>query len=190
MKTKWSIWVMLFLSTALAGFAKDRTGLYMSADDYRKDKLTYESDCHNRSAKIRLHDMLGGSPKLTVVQDGKKIEHHKSEVFGFRDCDGSVYRFYNNGKYRVVDSGNVFIYTHEENVSAGKGFKVEKVYYFSTTANGDIIPLTMADLQKSYADNDKLITLLSELQNSSGLLAYDHIHSRYMINTIYREAIQ
>ena len=190
MKTKWSILVVLFLSTALAGFAKGRTGLYMSAEDYKKDKLTYESDCHNKAVKIRLHDMLGSSPKLTVIQDGKKTEHQKSEVFGFRDCDGKVYRFYNNSKYQVIDSGNVFIYRHEENVSAGKGFKVEKVYYFSTSADGNIMPLTMASLQNAYAGNDKFITMMSDLQNNSGLFAYDHVHRRYMINTIYQESIK
>ena len=190
MKNTYLMIVAALLLCPFHSFSIGRAGLYMNARDYRENKLTYGFDCKTKGSKIQLHDVLGNNPNVTVLNEGRKYEHKKNEVFGFRDCDGRVYRFANNAPYMLVDSGNIFIYTRQEPVSGGKGFRMATNYYFSTSADAALTPLSVAALQKAFARNDRFLEMLNGLSENFDVRSYDHTRNMYSINTLFLRSLK
>ena len=62
--------VLLMIVFIQNSFAKQKIGLYLTAEDYANHKLSYESDGTDGN-KILLHATFG-SYKVVVVQNGKK----------------------------------------------------------------------------------------------------------------------
>src|ERR1035437_2356215 len=104
MKTKLQIIITAIMILSTGFYAKSQSGIYMNLSDYKNNKLTYEMECakqkHNQN--IHLHDFFGHMPTITVNYDGKKYTLKKNEVYGFRDCDNEVYRFFRNEVYHIV----------------------------------------------------------------------------------------
>jgi hypothetical protein len=110
-------------------------------------------------------------------------------LYGYRDCNNHVYRFYKNITYQIAEPGRIYIYTKEENITQGKGYKVVNVYYFSVSAEGEIIPLTLNNLKSAYRDNKKFFELLSEFFNGNDVNEYDNIHKTFKVNYFYTNAM-
>ena len=67
-----------------------------------------------------------------------------------------MYRFYNNTEYRIAEAGNIYIYTQDRNIAQSKGYKVVNAYFFSTTPDGELLPLTLGQFEKRIQrGNDK-----------------------------------
>ncbi len=187
MKTKFLYIIMAVLLFAGNMYAKGKSGIYASAEDYKHNKLTHEADC-SKGNEIHLHDFFGTSPKLTIVQDGKKYSYKKHEIYGFTDCDNIVYRLYKNEAYAIAEAGDIYIYTQTENITQAKSFKIVNVYYFSASADGEIMRLTISNLKKTFAGNDKFLELLDVSFATSPLSTYDELHKLYKVNYIFSKA--
>ena len=183
MKKKLKIILTVIVVLSLSSFAKKQGGVYMNLADYKNNKLTYEVDC-----RINLNNSLWNMPYITVVDHGKKRRLKKSELFGYRDCDKEVYRFYNNDEYRIAEAGNIYIYTQTQNIAQSKGYKVVNAYYFSTTPGTAIIPLTLDNIKNAYRDNEKFLDLLDQFFKNGDVHAYDNVHKTFKVNYVYSKA--
>ena len=188
MKKKIQLILFVLLTASIAGTAKYRGGVYMTSTDFINNDLAFESDCKN-GTKIKMHDFFYSRPTVTLIHDGEKRTYKKSELYGFRNCNNETYRFYRNDAYQIAEAGNVFIYTQERNIAQTKGFKVVKAYYFSTTANGDIMPLTLSNLRRGYAGNDKFQDLLDQYMSGDNVADYDMLHKSFKINILFAKAV-
>ena len=188
MKKKTQFILFVLLITSFTGTAKDRSGVYMTSADFINNNLVFEGDCKN-GTKIKMHDFFYSRPTVTLIHDGEKRTYKKSELYGFRNCNNETYRFYRNDAYQIAEAGNVFIYTQERNIAQTKGFKVVKAYYFSTTANGDIMPLTLSNLRRAYAGNDKFQDLLDQYMSGDNVADYDMLHKSFKINILFAKAV-
>ncbi len=172
------------LIMSLNSYAKSQSGIYMNIADYRNNKLTYEIGCA-KGEKIHIHDFFWNMATIKVVDDGKKYTLKKDELYGFRDCNNDVYRFYNNMEYLIAEAGNVYIYLRKENTAQNKNNKVVNVYYFSATPNGEILSLTLGNLKKAFKDNDKLTDLLDKFFNAGDVCAFDQVHNTFKVNYVF-----
>ena len=192
MKTTLQIIITTAMILSACFYAKGQSGIYMNLPDYKNNKLSYESDCNTEKSKIRLHDFFYNAPTITVIQGSKKYIFKKNNVYGFRDCDKEVYRFFKNEAFRIAEAGDiyVYIYTQTQNITQSKGYKVVNVYYFSVTLDGNIIPLNMNNLKNAYRDNDKFLDMLDTHFGASAVNEYDQIHKAYKINYLYKKSIK
>jgi hypothetical protein len=163
--------------------AKNIQGIYMTAEDFAKGKLSYSGDCNNKGIKAHLKNFWDDAPYLELWYNGKQTTLQKNSVYGYKDCDGNVYRFCNNQTYKLVEAGCVYIYSHEYNVTQTKGFKVVTNYYFSSTAGGDINRLNFANLAAAYEKNGKFVAALEKYRDS--LTAFDDTHKTFFVNYLY-----
>jgi hypothetical protein len=167
-----------------------QSGIYNTAADYSNNKLTYETQCStSKNNNIRLHNYFGYAPYVTVVAGGIKHRLKKSEVYGFRNCNNEVFRFYKNKEYKLSEAGHICIYTAQQNITQGKSFKLVNGYYFSTSFTGPILPLTYGNLENAYAGNEKFCELLEQFSGTNDASAYDSRHKTYKINYLFAKSI-
>jgi hypothetical protein len=171
---------------AFSCYAKSQTGIYMTASDYKQRHLSYEMD----SSKIRLNHSVWDMPYITVKVHGKKRRLNKSEVYAYVDHGREVYRFYKNEEYLIAEVGNMNIYLQAERISLSKGYEVKMRYYFSTTPEGEIIPLTTENLINAYRNNGRYIDLLDQFLNNGNVTSYDKAHGTFKVNYIYAKALK
>src|ERR1700761_6530409 len=108
--------MIVFVQSTLAKAQK--TGLYLTAEDFLNHKISYESDGSN-GTKIQLREVFGSS-NVMVIQNGKRQVFLKSAIFGYRN-NGQDYRYFNNSAYRIIDTQGFYIYGNSKLVPAGKG---------------------------------------------------------------------
>lgn len=175
---------------AATGSAQGQSGVYATAADYSNNKLTYEAQCSTKHNNVKLHDFFGYSPYITVTTGQIKHKIRKSEVYGFRNCNGEVFRFYKNRAYKLAEAGPIYIYTTQQNITQSKGYKVVNAYYFSTSPTTPVTSLTFAKLATAYASNEAFCDLLEQSAGANDASAYDPRHKTYKVNYLYNKSIK
>lgn len=174
--------LMVFVQTASAA---QKIGLYLTAEDFLNHKLSYESD-GSKGTKIQLRAVFG-SHKVVVIQNGKKQFLSKSEIFGYRKGDQD-YRYFNNSAYHIIDMQGFYIYGNCKLVPAGKGPKDADFFYFSAKTNDEIKPLTLDNLQESFAKNTRfLYAIKGFFRTDNELMSYDTSLKEYKLKYLYAE---
>jgi len=184
MKNKLQIIFTLLLVSSISSYAKGQNGIYLSSADYIHNKLSYEG-----TTKISTHNFFWSMPTVTVKSDDKKYRLKKSSIYGYRNSKDEVYRFYNNTEYRIAEAGSIYIYVKERNIAMSKGYKVVNTYYFSTSADGTILPLTIGNLRTVYNSNDKFRNAIDRLCDSEDICAFDSERHTFKINYLYSTTI-
>lgn len=168
---------------------KGHSGLYLSVGDYNIQKLSYEIDCSKESHKIKV-DKLFGQSKLDIIHDGKKYSYEKKDVFGFRDCKNTDFRFFNNNEYQIVDSEFFYLYSYHIYVSNGKTLVRKPAYFISREAGSNIEPLTLENLKNFFPDNHKYHDMLdAAFKTNNDLNIYDSYHKMYSIKHLYKQSL-
>lgn len=165
-------------------------GLYLTATDFSSQKLTYEINCANAGDKIRTHALLA-SPKGVIWSGGEKHAFDKNKVYGYRDCDSKSYRFYHQEAFLIVDTVSFYIYyqyRQEENVK-GKGLVKKDAYFFSTSPEGALKELTIANLKASFPGNHAFhYALDANFRTDKELTAYDSYSKTYKLKYLFNQS--
>ena len=164
--------------------APARSGVYQTASDYRDGRLAFEGDCGSKAHKLELHDFLN-KPYIDVTHDTEKRRFQKSELFGFRACDGRDYRFGANLAYWILEAKALCIYMREIRVRSGKSTRAVPVYSFSVGPDGPLLPLTLEDLKRAFPENHRFHDSLDlTFPGGRELAQYDEFHKMFKVNRL------
>jgi hypothetical protein len=171
--------VVLIAAVESLGVAAPRTsGIYLTAADYSDGRLTAEGDCGSSGHKLELHDVLNKS-YIHATHGTETSRYAKSDLFGFRACDGKDYRFVSNKEFRILEAKELYIY--EQRV--GNGRSINEVYHFSKGSNGAVLPLTRENLKYAFPDNRAFQESLDQTFGAKKDLAqYDRLHKMFKVN--------
>ena len=179
--------VGLFLSSgaARAQMAPPKTsGVYLTADDYKNARLSFEGDCGSKAHKLELHDVLHKS-YIHVTHETEKRRFAKRDLFGFRACDGQDYRFASNLEHRILEARELYIYTREVYVSHGRGRHTVRGYFFSAGAEGPVLALTLENLKKAFPNNQRFRDALDAAFTAKQKLSeYDESQKMFKVNQL------
>ena len=78
---------------------------------------------------------------------------HQGHTPGIHEKNGIAFRTFNKGNYRVLDTTGFYLYSHDQLVQGMKIARPGTVYYFSMDGGSTILPLTIPNLEKIYAQN-------------------------------------
>lgn len=160
------------------------SGVYLSANDYKNGRLSFEGDCRSKTHKLELHDVLN-KPYIDVTHESEKRRYPKSDLFGFRACDGRDYRFASKLEYQILETKELYIYARDISVSHGKGSHGVREYYFSTGPDGKILALTLENLKQGFPDNHRFHDSLDATFGGGQKLAeYDEFHKMFKVNRL------
>jgi hypothetical protein len=178
---KGRVLVVTILAGSLAtAEAKSATGIYLTADDYKNGRLRSESDCDSPGHKVELHDILN-KPYIHVTHGGETRKYLKSDIYGFRTCDGRDYRFVGNGEYQILESKEVSILSFE----VSRGRSRSHTYFFSVGAGGEVLPLTLQNLKRAFPNNHVFHDALdATFRADDELTRYDTFHKMFKVNRL------
>jgi hypothetical protein len=167
-------------------------GLYLTANDFQQQKLTYEIDCSNANDKIKTNEFFGSTTGY-VLSKGEKHEFSKRKVYGYRNCQNKTYRFYNNEAYLLIDTAGFYIYYQyrpEESVK-GKGLIKKDEYFFSKNANADLQLLTIDNLKNAFPENHRFhYAMDASFRSDKDLIAYDSFTKTYKVKYLFNQSVK
>lgn len=158
------------------------SGLYMTAADFENGRLAFSGNCGAAGHKLAIHD---AKPYVDVTNESQEHRYTKSQVFGFHACDGNDYRFGSTLEYQILESKDLYIYAQDVPVSPGKGFHLEREYYFSVGSRGPIAALTLTNLKGAFPSNAQFnASLESTFDAGSSLAKYDKNDKTFEVNRL------
>lgn len=173
---------IVFAHSALA--QNDSSGIYKTPSDFSAKKLSLAINCKTESHKIKINDIFN-QDRITVVHDGKSYDFKKSDIYGYKLCNGETYRFSGNKDYQVMNPNEmILLYKVEIMQTKATAPKVYS-YYFSKDASSALQDLTKANLKAAFPTNHKFHDGLDvNFKSDSELTAYDSFHKMYKVNHI------
>ena len=90
--------------------------------------------------------------------------------------------------YHILDTEGFYLYSLTKLVQGDKIARKQTVYYFSVKVGEPILELTLANLEKAFADNTRFrYQLEAHFHRDKDLMAYDPALKTYKIKYLYRE---
>jgi hypothetical protein len=100
----------------------------------------------------------------------------------FAAADERSYRTVGKKQYEILDTSYLYIYS--TNVIVRKA-AVEKAYFFSKGATGELLPLTITNLKKAFPANHNFHDSLDMMfRSDSGLTRWDEFHNMFKVNRL------
>jgi len=113
-------------------------------------------------------------------------------TLGYLPASAQNNRVYHKEKFQVVDTTAFYLYTQNKNVvpPGGKGMYRADLYYFSTTADSPILPLTIDNLKSAYPANIAFHYAMDAYFNSDRqLMAYDKYAKMYKLKYLFLQTL-
>lgn len=151
------IWINLIHVPFGASAQNDSSGIFMTARDFLSNRLTYSASCSNENNKI----IFGGKFVKLKIDEGLEKGMHKiknDKIFGVKTCK-KTYRFQDGLDYKVINTKNITLYSRSVS-TGGDGSFYEEVYFFGTTPEGKIQPLTKRALKEAYSSNSEFVNYI------------------------------
>jgi hypothetical protein len=182
-------YVLLSLCVMFAGnlMAKDSknlvSGVYLTYNDFKCNKLAHEAVAGKE--RIKTYDAFGFS-FIKVICGDQSYVYPKSNIYGYADNKGVTYRFFNQEKYKLESTGNLFIYSRNAEVKKGSlknvTIAIETKYFFSLKGDSEIMPLTLYNVKKTFIADAKIQTMLDEkFKTDEDLAQYDPVRGEYRL---------
>ncbi len=178
--------ILSLLITCNAFAQKDSSGIYRNGDDFAKGKLSLAINCKTEKHKIKLNDFFS-LPYIIVNHNDSSYKLCKKDIFGYKVCDGSIYRFDNKKELLLLNPTElIFIYKHIV-AKPSTGLTNVTNYYFSIGANSPVKLLTKPNLKTTFPGNNKFHKSLdTEFKYNTQLAKYDDHHKIFRINWLYQ----
>lgn len=157
------------------------SGVYLTASDFENDILTFKT---NDSTKVNTN--VACKPEFVRVKsNGKKQFIRKDSIWGAKDRK-DTYRFVESDNFTLLANSGFMLYSRRIS-----GRHMRMFYYFSENASSKLLPLTIENLEKSFASNKKFLDLLQSSKRKDEELAfYDKKLKTYWIVDIYKKSIE
>jgi len=158
------------------------SGVYITAGDFENDILTFKTN--NDSIKIN-SDVSCKPGFIKVKINGEKRFILKDSIWGVKERK-DTYRFFESNNYTLLANSGFMLYSRRIN-----GRHMRMFYYFSENASSRLLPLTIENLDKSFASNKKFHDLLQSSKRKDEELAfYDKKLKNYWIVDIYKKSVE
>lgn len=143
--------LFLFLSPVPDAATPASGGIYLNSNEFKNHTPSVTFDCPGQP---KLNNFLAGST-IQLTLNGQKHRFAKDTIYGYRDCEGIDYRFYQKAAYQIIDTAGFYLYSFTHLVQGDKIARPATTYFFSTHPESPIQPLTIANLQKAFSTNSK-----------------------------------
>lgn len=144
-------------------------GIYSTSDDRQSGTLSLAIDCKSESHKIK-PGFMGDKSAIKVVRDDKTQKFLSSDIYGYRDCEGNEYHFYDGKRYHLLNPGeSIAMYRTFE----WKGKQLVAKHFFRTASMDDIESLTLRNLNNEFSGEPLFLEKLQLLAaNDFQLIKY------------------
>lgn len=168
----------------------EKSGVYLTLQDYLNNKLSYEINCKTEKHKIKLNEFLNKS-YITVFHNDQKINLGKDTIYGVVYCDEPLVRFQDKEHYYLDEKGPIWIFFRMENKATNKTFFPERKYYFSIKGDGKLMELSKENLRNAFPVNHKFHDLLdAQFSSNVNIGEYDSFHKMFKVNHLLQQSMK
>ncbi|MCR8558892.1 hypothetical protein KXD93_14645 [Mucilaginibacter sp. BJC16-A38] len=161
--------------------SKSVTGIYLTEQDYKLNKLTYVL---GDNEKLQLNEFLNGK-NISLLYQGKKVKLAKSDIYGYK-LHNQDYRIFNNEAYGIIDTVGFTIYKKQKLTQQGKGYTPVERYFFSAGNKQPVLALTIENLWNSFPSQPAFrYSIQSTFKQDAELMAYDKLSNQYKLKYIH-----
>lgn len=172
---------------ALTMTVNAQSGVYLTLDDFENNRLTYATDADSNKSKIRFNEFIA-KPYIIVKHKGEKLHVFKDEIYAYKN-KGNIVRTWNFTPYYFLEKGHIWLYYRDVYTSQPKGIQRIRKYFYSTHGKGEILPLTVNNLKRSFPNNDLFhIYLDAQFRNDAELTHHDSYTNKYKVNDLLEKA--
>lgn len=173
----------------ISAFAqKDSSGIYLTVDDFKAQKLSYAINYKTEKHTINDLYLFDGS-LVKVKHHGDVILLDKDTIYGYKNARGEIFRFANNTEYELLNPGeNILLYRRFVTTSpiVNPTVKAEEFYYFSKDAGSEVLPLSIDNLKRVYIRDQKFIEAINKyFQKDEQLTSYDEKRKTYTLSRLF-----
>ncbi|MEX2231581.1 MAG: hypothetical protein WD824_05440 [Cyclobacteriaceae bacterium] len=155
-------------------------GVYSTPDDLESGTLSLAIDCWSEAHKIKT-GFIQDQSIIKIVRDEKTYRYLKRNLYGYRDCNGNEYHFFEGKSYQLLNPGqSIGIYR----IFEWKG-KQRVANLFFTKDPLVIEPLTLENLRGAFADEPLFLQKLQLLAANN----FQLIKNMYAINQARMNAL-
>lgn len=177
---------MLFVVTG-GILANAQSGIYRTMEDFENNRLTYATNDGSDKNRLQFNEFIT-RPYIIVKHNGEKIHVFKDEIYAYKN-KGNIVRTWNFAQYYFLEKGPIWIYYKDVYTSQPKGTQRTRKYFYSTYGKGEILPLTVHNLKRSFPDNDLFhIYLDAQFSNDADLARYDNYVNKHKVNHLLEKA--
>ncbi|THU39179.1 hypothetical protein FAM09_11730 [Niastella caeni] len=174
--------IFMALSFVVSGMALNaQSGVYLTQTDFENNRLTYATNAVSDETKIRFNEFIE-KPFIIVKHNGEKIHLFKDEIYAYKNKNNIV-RTWNFTPYYFLEKGHVWIYYKDVYTSQPKGTQRVRKYFYSTHGKGEILPLTVHNLKRSFPNNNLFhLHLDAQFRSDAELAHYDNFANMRKVN--------
>ena len=160
--------------------ATNTCGVYSNADDRRSGTLTFAIDCKLEEHKIK-PGFVRDKSAIKIVRRKQIHSYLKSDLYGYRDCTGNEYHFFDGRSYQLINPGeSIAIYRTFQ----WKGKQRVAKHFFEKKTTGTIEPLTLRNLREEFSGEPLFLERLAILaENDFQLVRYLYAINRLRMNS-------
>ena len=180
--------IFMVVSFVVSGIMVNaQSGVYLTYDDFENNRLTYATDAPAEDNKIRFNEFIT-KPYIIVKHKGEKVHVFKDEIYAYKNKKDIV-RTWNFTPYYFLEKGHIWIYYRDMYTSQPKGTQRVRKYFYATYGKGEILPLTVHNLKRSFPNNDLFhIYLDAQFRSDAELAHYDSYSNKYKVNDLLEKA--
>ncbi|HSQ29643.1 MAG TPA: hypothetical protein VLN49_07335 [Gemmatimonadaceae bacterium] len=180
------------LRGAASMVAPARAGVFVTPADFDVNQLASAIDCETETTPIARDAFRRGLVvEIPGMGQSPPARYSKTDVFGFRACDGSDVRFVEGESYRLERAAPLYLYERQRRFRLGnRGSRFVYDHFFSTAARDSLRPLTLLALKEAYFTNHRFHDLLDlAFRSNDELMRYDDLHHEYRVAWLLRETL-
>ncbi|MFM2224448.1 MAG: hypothetical protein RJA07_650 [Bacteroidota bacterium] len=186
MKKQFTFLLLFFCLMRSIIFAQSSsTGIYLTAKDFQQHKISFTSS-PQKKYKISI-DEIFYSPFIKISFGDSTIKLSKEIVYGYRNSQNISFRFFNKNEFEISNPTETIL-LYKLTVAAGaRGSATTTKYFFSKDAASPIVPLSIYNLQKIFANDasfQEWITIY--FHTDEELLKYDAVNKMYQLNHVFQ----
>ena len=180
--------IMIFITSSCFSQIVN-SGIYFTAEDYLKHKLSFVINCKTEKHKIK-SDLIFHQKKISIKHNDSTYTYPKDSIYGIKYCDGSIVRIYNNSEYPLINPNETIKIYKVVSKGGGKNNLSVTKYYFSKDYKSKIVKLTISNIKSAFPGNHKFHDLIDrEFHNDRELATYDDFHKIMKINRVLQNSL-
>ncbi|MEY4876504.1 MAG: hypothetical protein RL708_1653 [Bacteroidota bacterium] len=186
MKKQFTFLLLFFCLISSILFAQSSsTGIYLTAKDFQQHKISFASS-PQKKYKISVGEIFY-SPLIKISSGDSTIKLSKNVVYGYRNADNISFRFFNKNEFEILNPMETIL-LYKLTVAAGaRGSATVTKYFFSKDASSPIVPLSIYNLQKVFANDASFQEWIAIYFHSDDeLLKYDAVNKMYQLNHVFQ----
>lgn len=159
-------------------------GVYLTFEDFKINHLSFTRQL-GKNYKLHLNELFN-KETLNITIGDSTYQLRKELLYGYRDQNNRVFRFYNHSDYRIINPSEDILLFCKFSIGGYKNAQTIVHYYFSKDASSAIIPLTKWNLKNAFP-NDTVFHEFLDMRFSADqdLIGYDNFAQQTQLNHLF-----